>query len=177
MRKATKHVLKTFPCLEKHAKNEDVSKEEVLKSLLDEEKVAMKMIWFFETPKSSNFDLKELYEYLTDSHLINALQAVNIFFLDDTYLINEEEVSIIREPNNPYLVKDEKVSIIREEDEYLNKASFARFLTENGVSFSRAKLSMYDQRGVLPKSDLVIGKVKYWKKETCEGYLEMVKQK
>lgn len=158
MKKATKHVLKTFPCLEKYAENEGESKEEVLKSLLDEEKVAMKMIWFFETPESSNFDLKELYDYLTDSQLANALEAVNIFFLEDTYLM-----------------KDENVSIIREEDEYLNKASFSKFLTENGISFSRAKLSMYDKRGVLPEGDIIIAGVKYWRKATCKEYLNNIK--
>lgn len=158
MKKATKHVLKAFPYLEKYAKKEGRSEEEVLKSLLDEEKVAMKMIWFFETPKSGHFDLKELYDHLTDSQLASALEAVNMFFLEDTYLM-----------------KDENVSIIREEDEYLNKTSFAAFLTENGVSFSRAKLSMYDKRGVLPKGDIIIAGAKYWRKATCEKYLNNIK--
>lgn len=156
MKKATKHVLKTFPFLKEHIKKERKG-DEVLGTLTDEEKVAMKMIWFFEAPDRERFDIHELYGYLSDGQLASALEAINIFFLEDTYLL-----------------KEANFNVIRDDEEFLNKTSFATFLTENGVSFSRAKLTMYDKRGVLPEADVVIAGIKYWKKTSCEKYLKTI---
>ena len=80
---------------------------------------------------------------------------IHLFFLKDTYLIQE--------PTD---------SIIMAGDYYLKQGRFAAFLSESGLNYDKAKLSMYIKRGIAPKADITISGTKYWERLTCERFLE-----
>ncbi|MBP2258891.1 hypothetical protein [Virgibacillus alimentarius] len=86
------------------------------------------------------------------------MEVIYLFFKKDTYLIPESRTSLVREDNN-----------------YLSQAQFANFLTKHGLPTVRQKIGIYYRRGKLPKTDLEVGGVRYWHKDTCEKYLRNIK--
>src|SRR5699024_619438 len=96
-----------------------------------------------------------------DDWLSFALECINFFFSEDTYLL-----------------KEKKFSIITEDSTFYNRSDFANFLLEHydkhGINFSRQMINTYLKRGRIPEPDIVIGKTKYWQKETCNQYLDML---
>lgn len=152
MKKATEKVLGHMPFLKEHYEGK------ATKGLSKGEKVFLKLIYFFESPKTKGFDLREIYNHLDNDWLEFALECIHTYFLEDTYLVT-----------NP------SHSLITDGDYYLGQTSFAEYLNENGVPFDRAKMSKYISRGKIPEADVIINGVKYWERITCNNYLDKLK--
>jgi len=157
MKSATKRIIEEFPVLEQYLdSNESVLlSDQVLAKLTDVEQVFLRLAWFFENPKKENFNLESFYKYLEDEWLELGLELVHQFFKKDSYLI--------KYPTH---------SIITDGDYYMNQSRFAEFLSENGLNYDKAKLSVYISRGKAPKHDIVISGTKLWERLTCERFLE-----
>lgn len=158
MKKATERVIKNFPMLEnKITAYENVLLiEEAIKGLNEIERTFLKLVWYFEEPESQSFDMRNLYLYLSDEWLDLALELITDYFRNETYLINTKPT----------------FSVIKEDDEYLGMSQFASYLTENGLNFSKQRVSVSYKRGKMPEPDLVIAGVKYWSIETAEKFLK-----
>lgn len=158
MKKATEKVIESFPMLESKisACENELLIEESMKGLNEVEKTFLKLIWFFEDPKSQSFDIRKLYLHLTDEWLELALELMTDYFREETYLIQTKST----------------FSIVKEEDEYLGMSQFADYLTENGLKYTKQRINMAYKRGKMVEPDLVISGVKYWSIETAEKFLE-----
>lgn len=154
---ATDKIIEKFPLVEKEliARDEESSTEHTSSELTEVEQVFLDLALFFENPKEENFNLACLYKHLDNDWLEFALEAIHTFFHKDTFLI-----------------QDPTHSIITDGDFYLNQARFAEFLTENGLNYDNAKLSMYIKRGIVPEADITISGTKYWERSTSEKFLE-----
>lgn len=163
MKKATKKVIDYFPFLEKHIPDSEsvILEEQTLEKFSEVEQVFLKLVWFFEQPEKNNFNLYDIYSSLDGDWLSYALECIFFYFSEDTFLMNE--------PN---------FSLITDETELYNQSDFANYLLDHvdkhNIKFSRQMISTYSKRGTLPDPDLVIGRKKYWKKDTCEAYLEHI---
>lgn len=157
MKTATKSITEKLPVLEKYLNSNESTllSDQVLSDLTEVEQVFLRLAWFFENPEKENFNLESIYKKLDNDWLEFSLEMIHLFFLKDTYLIQE--------PTH---------SIITEGDYYLNQSRFAAFLSENGLNYDKAKLSMYIKRGIVPKADITISGTKYWERLTCERFLE-----
>ncbi|MGM0941360.1 MAG: hypothetical protein ACQEWU_10415 [Bacillota bacterium] len=162
MKTSTKHILDSFPALEKHLPSNEsaILSDQVLSNLNEIEQVFLRLAWFFENPDKENFNLESFYKHLDNDWLELALECVHMFFMDDTYLI-----------------KDPTHSIITNGDYYLNQSRFAEFLSENGLNYDRFKMNKYISRGLVPAPDITISGTKYWERLTCERFLEEQKNK
>lgn len=157
MKKTTRSILDTFPMLEPYLLKEassPFSAEDIVK-LNDIEQTFLKLAWYFEAPSEHDFNLRDIYETLSDDWLAFALEKIMLFFRDDTYLL-----------------KEDKVSIVTDGDAYYNQTQFANYLNDNGEKFDRAKMSMYVKRGVIPEASLTVSGTKYWRVEVCEAFLK-----
>lgn len=157
MKKSTKKVLENFPQLEQFLNSNESSLlyGQSLNKLTEVEQTFLRLAWFFENPKEESFSLENIYKNLDGQWVVFVLEVIYVFFAEDTFL-----------------VKKENFSVITEESEYLNQTDFARFLTDNGFEFSRQKLNIYVSRKVVPGCDVELSGVQYWKKETCQSYLD-----
>lgn len=104
---------------------------------------------FFEDPSNNSFDLRNLYNNLHGDMLYFAKQLIGEFVAGDI-------------SGN---------LLMRDGNEYLDQRRFAEYLTENGLRYSEAKLSVYIKRGYIPKPNLVINGKRYWKRETGKKFL------
>lgn len=160
MKKAIALIVDKIPSLEKHLN----SNHSMLlrKQALDEVEeplnaVFLELIWFFENPEEANFDLKWLYNELSDDWLSFALNAIELFFKEDTYLIKEDTNSVI-------------VS-----DEYLDQAGISRFLSDRGIeNFPQNKIATYILRGKFPEPDMIISGKKFWNKTTIDKFANFI---
>lgn len=154
---ATDKIIEKFPVLEKEidARKDESPTESTSLELTEAEQVFLDLALFFENPKEESFNLASLYEHLDNDWLEFALEVIHTFFHKDTFLI-----------------QDPTHSIITDGDYYMNQARFAEFLTENGLNYDNAKMSMYIKRGVIPDADITISGTKYWERLTCEIFLE-----
>jgi hypothetical protein len=154
LKKSTLVVLQLFPNLEGVLKS-----EENKGALNDLHRVMLDLCLFFEDPDDRSFDMKWVYQ-LQDQHWIQfVFEAFQVFYEKDTYLFVE---------SNP--------SFIHGEEEYLNQTEFARFLNEQGLSFSQNKIAVYLKRGTFPNEDLMIAGKPYWLKETAKKYADSKKE-
>jgi len=162
MKAATKRIMEEFPVLEKYLNSNESTllSDQVLSKLTNVEQVFLRLAWFFENPNKENFNLESFYKHLEDDWLEFGLELIHLFFRNDTYLI--------KEPTH---------SIITDGDYYMNQSRFAEFLSENGVKYDKAKMSMYIKRGVVPRADITVSGIKYWERLTCEKFLEDQLQK
>lgn len=147
MKNATKRIIEEIPVIEKYLKGD-------LPDQMDEHsKVFLNLALFFEQPNHNSFSMERLFE-LRDEWLELALETVHVFFAKDTYLINNPTHSFIKD------------------EDFLNQSRFVEFLTNNGLKYSKAKLSMYIKRGTMPEPDLILNDTKYWHIKTCEEFLQ-----
>ncbi|MED3562516.1 hypothetical protein [Bacillus xiapuensis] len=155
MKNSTERILNYFPMFKKNltlALENETSVD--LSSFSDIERTFFSLALFFERPKTCSFDyLGMLYTHLDNEWLELALELVTDYFQKDTFLIQKPSFSIIKE-----------------EDHYLNSSQFADYLCENGLKYDRAKVKNYYDRGKLPRADLTIAGVNYWKKESVVSY-------
>lgn len=139
MKNATEKIIENFPNLEKYLVNESVlPTDETLSNLSDVEEVFLRLAWFFESPETEKYNLENFYKYLEDEWLELGLEAIHLFFTNDTHLI--------KRPNPPIIT----------DGDYMNQSKFAEFLSQNGLNYDKAKLSVYIQRGKAPKDDITI---------------------
>ncbi len=64
-----------------------------------------------------------------------------------------------------------------EDSVFYNQSDFAKFLTAHGFDFTRHKMGVYIKRGLVPKPDIILSGVKYWKEKTCFEYVDQLKNK
>lgn len=159
MKNSTEVLIKALPILKKYMpiENEGGNIERV-QGLDEIEKTFLRLAHFFEYPDKNKFDIRELYNHLSDEQLLLALNAIKLFFEKDTFLIKKYNHSIIRDAND-----------------YYNQKEFVEYLNEHGQNYSAAKLSVYIQREVIPEPDLIISDTRYWLKSTCEKFVKGIK--
>jgi|SRR5690625_3258772 len=162
MKKSINLILKELPMLEEHLNDKGVKLEEM--DLLQQ--TFLKLLRFYENPKENSFDIKILYGNLSDEWLELALRSINTFFTFDTYLIKDKKDNVNKSHEHTPFYDD---------NNYYTQKNFVDFLNENNVSYSEAKMSTYINRGKIPKPDLLISGKRFWKKETCELFLEEFK--
>lgn len=150
-------VLEYFPAVEKVLKQQE-SKQ----SLNEQEQVMLELCLFFEKPDLHSFDMKEVYKLGDQDSIRFVFRAFQVFFEKDTYLFPLSDGESIIQEKQPI--------------EYLNQTDFARYLNEQGISFTQNKLAVYRSRGKLPKEDMVISGRPYWMKETAEQYVREMKE-
>jgi len=157
MKAATKKIMEELPVLEQYLNSNESTllSDQVLSQLTNVEQVFLRLAWFFENPNKENFNLESFYKHLEDDWLEFGLELIHLFFRNDTYLI--------KEPTH---------SIITDGDYYMNQSRFAEFLSEHGLNYDKAKLSVYISRGKAPKADIIISGTKYWERPTCERFLK-----
>ena len=105
MKKTTRSILDTFPMLEPYLLKEassPFSAEDIVK-LNDIEQTFLKLAWYFEDPSEHDFNLRDIYETLSDDWLAFALEKIMLFFRDDTYLLKEDKVSIVTDGDEYYI--------------------------------------------------------------------------
>ena len=162
MKNSTTKIMNRFPNLEQYLNSNDriILSDDVLFSMNNVEQAFLRLAWFFENPDKENFNLETLYKNLDNDSLAFALEVIYNFFANDTYLMQK--------PN---------FSIVTEDSEYYNQSQFARFLKENGLTFTRSKLNTYLKRGIVPQPDLTVSDSNFWLKKTCQHYLDENKSK
>lgn len=114
---------------------------------------------FFENPNEKSFDLKELYNSSNISDMKTGIKAIEYFFHTSTYVLQTDT------DNSSYLDGETPMY-----GSYMNQSEAARYLTEQGVPFTRGKVSVYVQRDTFPKPDLTVSNTNYWLKETLYQY-------
>lgn len=154
LKKSTQMILESLPMLKSYIED----KENDLEKLNQIESTFLKLALFFEKPNDNQFELNELLQHLSDDWLLLALNSINTYFQRDTYLIKNPTHSFI-DGNN-----------------YLNQKDFVEYLNENGEKYSEAKMSVYIQREIIPKPDLILSGTRYWLKSTCEMFLNELQQ-
>jgi hypothetical protein len=162
MKRTTHRLVEAFPMLKDKvdAHSETQAMEKALQGLSTVESTFLQLAWYFEAPERGKFDIGMLYRNLEEDWLEFSLELINSFFRDDTYLI-----------------KRPTFSMIREEEEYLNQAQFADYLTEQGLKYDRKKINVYHSRGKLVPPDFVFGGKPYWKKGTTEEFANEEKRR
>lgn len=154
---ATGVVLQYFPMLKDHIPNGDSAllTDDSLSKLNPTQQTFLRLIWFFEKPNEANFNLESLYKELDEDWIEFALEAVYTFFKKDTYLLQQSQSMLVKE-----------------DSEFLNQSQFARYLSDQGLNYSRKKFNVYLSRGKLPKPDLTVSGTPYWELITCESFVK-----
>jgi hypothetical protein len=161
MKLTTKMVLEVFPDLEERLLGEENYSEEVLNKMDPVKRTFLQLGCFFEHPGEGHFDLALLYQHLDDEWLELALELITRYFQEATYLIQKPSYSLIKDGSD-----------------YLNQTEFARYLTDQGVSYDRQKLNLYYERGKVPKADLLLGGgKKYWHLSSVQAFCEQEKNR
>lgn len=156
MKSTTKIILESIPVLEDYLL--DGSKE--VNELNQVEITFLNLIRFFENPEESSFDLKMLYDNLSDDWLYLALSSLSVYFKQDTFLM-----------------KGVNHSLVNEAKAYMNQTEFVEYLKKNGENYTTAKMSVYIGRNIVPEADLIISDTRYWLKSTCENFLTTLQAK
>lgn len=151
-KKATELILNYFPMLSDMMIDDDQTTTK--KDLSETESVFHQMALFFQNPKEHTFDIGLVYSHLQGDWVSFAFECLETFFKDDTFL----------------LPKDYSMTI-NDHDPLLNQSSFAKRLNESGLKFDRKKLSVYYERGKLPKNDALIEGKPYWLTSTVREYI------
>lgn len=114
---------------------------------------------FFENPNEKSFDLKELYNSSNISDMKTGIKAIEYFFRTSTYVLQADT-------DNSSFLDGEKPTY----DSYMNQSEAARYLSEQGLPFTRGKVSVYIQRGTFPKPDITVSNTNYWTEDTLLHY-------
>ncbi|HDR6289232.1 TPA: hypothetical protein QCU33_005363 [Bacillus cereus] len=151
-------VLEHFPQLEKHihAYENLFASQQAFDSLgSEEERVFLKMIWFFEKPEENSFDVSCLYKHVSNERLVFALDLLAHYFKYDTSLISNVDHSLILSA-----------------EDYVSQSDFGRLLQSVGLNYNQRKIAMYRSRGKFVKEDVTVAGVPYWSKHTVEKYID-----
>lgn len=163
MVQTTNLALEHFPQLEKYLQGYEnlISRQQAFESLgLEEERVFLEMIWFFEKPEENPLDMRLLYKYLSNERLVFALDLLDHYFKYDTYLIRNVDHSLILSA-----------------EEYVTQSEFGRILENEGLTFNQRKIALYRTRGKFVKEDVVIAGVPYWSKHTVHKFIDELQGK
>jgi hypothetical protein len=131
------------------------------------EAVFLNLAKFFENPKQFQMSLNTIHEHLKDDELIFALEVLVLFFQKDSILLKDVGQTFY----NSSLLKEQLVS----------GTGFASMVV-NEIKDSKIRpntIHTYWQRRSkrLPRPDLIIEGVPYWKAETVNGFIEKEKTK
>ncbi|MCM3227714.1 hypothetical protein [Terribacillus saccharophilus] len=157
MKKSVEMIYENFPKIQSVIENQ----EQDLNNLGEIEKVFSKMASFFLDPQNKSFDLKEVYTSLQDDWLVFAFECIETFFKNDSYLLKSDYSSLILEEHDPLV----------------NQKGFSDILNETGIFFTKQKVNTYYSRDKLPKPEVIISGLPYWKKSVVLEYGENQKRK
>lgn len=147
---ATNWVIEQRPDIKKYFLNSEVSSSAPM---------LYSLCLFFENPNEKSFDLKELYNSSNISDTKLGIQAIEYFFRTSTYVLQADT------DNSSLLDGDKPVY-----GSYMNQSEAAHYLTEQGLSFTKGKVSVYVQRGTFPAPDLTLSNKNYWTENTLLHY-------
>lgn len=164
MKKSTQMIVNYYPNLKRYLEGTEKDTD----YLNENEKTFLNLISFFEKPTKDKVDLYQIYNNLEDDWLGLALEAIHTFLSVDNYKLRHKHDPdlLMKETSSPYVTKD-----------YFNQKQFAEFLTNHGVPYSEAKLSVYISRGIIPPADFIISNRRYWSKQTCHRFLKELTNK
>ena len=158
-----KRIFERFPIVEE--KNERPYDPSVI--LNTTEAVFMNLVKFFENPNQFQISLNIIHEHLKDEELLFALEVLVLFFQKDSLLLKDVGQTFY----SSELLKEQLVSA----------TGFAS-MVQGEIKESKIRantIHTYWQRRSkrLPRPDLIIEGVPYWKVETVNGFIEKEKTK
>lgn len=131
------------------------------------EAVFLNLVTFFKNPNKFQMSLNTIHEYLKDDELIFALEVLVLFFQKDTVLLKDVEQTFYSS------------SLLKES--FVSGTGFASMVASEieGTKIRPNTIHTYWQRRSkrLPRPDLIIEGVPYWKVETVNGFIAAEKSK